>query len=160
MQPHPHLLTFVEDLFISAVYAPVHAAQIVAAFEEVMASYQTFRGKGLVAIGGDLNARSGYNGDVIVSADGKRLLDMCREAGLTVVNSMVDICQGDFTRVQDACLNGVNITLKTTIDYVLVPVEQEDRTVSLTIDADSGLDSDHRPLLMEAYQEQEEGGEG
>ena len=77
-----------------------------------MASYQTFRGKGLVAIGGDLNARSGYNGDVIVSADGKRLLDMCREAGLTVVNSMVDICQGDFTRVQDACVNGVNITFK------------------------------------------------
>ena len=64
---------------------------------------------------------------MIVSADGKRLLDMCREAGLTVVNSMVDICQGDFTRVQDACLNGVNITLKTTIDFVLVPVEQEDR---------------------------------
>jgi hypothetical protein len=41
-----------EDLFISAVYAPVYAAQKVAAFEEVMASYQTFRGKGLVAIGG------------------------------------------------------------------------------------------------------------
>ncbi len=57
-------------------------------------------------------------------------------------------------------MNGVNITFKSTIDYVLVPVEQEDRTVSLTIDADSGLDSDHRPLLMEAYQEQEEGGEG
>jgi hypothetical protein len=35
-----------EDLFISAVYAPVYAAQKVAAFEEVMASYQTFRGKG------------------------------------------------------------------------------------------------------------------
>jgi hypothetical protein len=62
-----------------------------------MASYQTFRGKGLVAIGGDLNARCEYNGDVIVSADGKRFLGMCREAGLTVV----DICQGDFTRVQD-----------------------------------------------------------
>jgi hypothetical protein len=95
-----------EDLFISAVYAPVHAAQIVAAFEEVMASYQTFRVNGLVAIGGDLIAS---NGNVIVSADGKRLLDMCRKAGLTVVNSMVDIYQGDFTRVQDACVNGVNI---------------------------------------------------
>ena len=86
------------DLFISAVYAPVYAAQKVAVFEEVMASYQTFRGKGLVAIGGDFNARCGYNGDVVISAGGKRLLDMCREAGLTVVNSMVDICQGDFTR--------------------------------------------------------------
>jgi hypothetical protein len=47
------------------------------------------------------------------------------------------MCQGDFTRVQDACVNGVNITFKSTIDYVLVPVEQEDRTVSLTIDAES-----------------------
>ena len=57
------------------------------------------------------------NGDVVVSAaEGKRLLDMCREAGLTVVNSMVDICQGDFTRVQDASVNGVNITFKSTID--------------------------------------------
>jgi len=68
---------------------------------------------------------------------------------LTLVNSLADICKSDFTRVQKACVDGVDTTLRTTIDYVLVPSEQEDRTVSLTIDDESGLDSDHRPLLLD-----------
>lgn len=45
------------NLFIGVACAPVYAAQKVAAFEEIMASYQFFRGKGLVAVGGDFNAR-------------------------------------------------------------------------------------------------------
>jgi hypothetical protein len=48
-----------------------------------------------------------------------------------------------------ACVDGVDTTLRTTIDYVLVPSEQEDRTISLRIDDESGLDSDHRPLLLD-----------
>ena len=70
---------------------------------------------------------------------------------MTLVNSLADICKGDFTRVQKACVDGVDTTLRTTIDYayVLVPSEQEDRTISLTIDGESGLDSDHRPLLLD-----------
>jgi hypothetical protein len=88
------------------------------------------------------------HGGIFISAVYAPVYAAQKVAGLTEVNSMADFCQGDFTRLQDACVNGVNITLKTTIDYVLVPVE-EDRTVSLTIDADSSLDSDHRPLLMD-----------
>ena len=136
------------DFFICAAYAPVYVAQKMAAFEEVIASSQTFRGKGLIAIGGDFNARCGYNGDAVVSSEGKRLVGMCQEAGLTLVNSLADICKGDFTRVQKACVDGVDTTFRTTIDYVLVPSEQEDRTISLTIDEESGLDSDHRRLLL------------
>ena len=69
-----------------------------------------------------------------MSSEGKRLVGMCQEAGLTLVNSLADICKSDFTRVQKACVDGVDTTLRTTIDYVLVPSEQEDRTVSLPID--------------------------
>ena len=66
-----------------------------------------------------------------------------------MVNSLADICKGDFTRVQKACVDGVDTTFRTSIDYVLVPSEQEDRTISLTIVDESGLDSDLRPLLLD-----------
>ena len=56
-----------------------------------------------------------------MSSEGKRLVGMCQEAGLTLVNSLADICKGDFTRVQKACVDGVDTTFRIIIDYVLVP---------------------------------------
>ena len=50
--------------------------------------------------------------------------------------------------MQDVEIDGVVCTRKTTLDYVIVPLQQQSRVLELVIDANSGLDSDHRPVRV------------
>ena len=89
------------DMYVCACYAPVYPSQKRDAIAEVVTSYLQFWNKGFVTIGGDFNVRCGHNGDMVVNADGAHLQEVCANHGLNIVNSMEDICEGEFTWEQD-----------------------------------------------------------
>jgi hypothetical protein len=119
-----------------------------AALQEILAGCRVYRNKGLVVLGGDLNARCGCNGDPVINKYGRDLSKGCAEESMCIVNELDELCHGEFTRVQDVVVEGVKHTRKTTLDYVLVPLQQQGRVLDLVIDDKSGLDSDHRPVRV------------
>ncbi len=77
---------------------------------------------GRVVLGGDLNSRCAVNGDTRVKACGRQLLEFCDDTALSMVNSLEEVCAGEFSRTQVVCRRGLEYTNRTTIDYVLVDI--------------------------------------
>ena len=139
------------DAYICAAYVPVYARLKMNALQEIVAGCDEFREKGVVLVGGDLNVRCGCNGDPVTNSHGNAVLKLCAENDLCLANKLEDRCSGEFSRVQDVLIGGVTHTRRTTLDYVLVPVEHEPRILELTIDTEfeqQGLVSDHRPVQL------------
>lgn len=131
-----------QDLYICAVYVPVYPMpERAAAWRELGEGYARYKDLGLVIMCGDMNSRCGMNGDPVLGPSGRQLLGFCSDRELVIVNALVHLCKGQFTRVQ-----GLE---KSTIDYVLVPSVAESTVLSLEIVSDSGLRSDHRPLVAQ-----------
>ena len=65
-----------------------------------------------------------------------------------VLNSREDQCNGRYTRELLMTVAGAKINHQTTIDYVLMPDLQLSSVSSLVIDSNSGLVSDHKPLVL------------
>ena len=137
------------DLYVCAVHLPLYTTprERAKAICDLVAGYNLFKNKGLVVYGGDFNARCGMNGDSLTKTSGRHLFSFCKENSLTIVNSM-DICSGEFTRVQDVIIDGLARTNRTTIDYVLVPSLEESSVLAMQICDESDLDSDHRPVVV------------
>ena len=111
----------VMDAYVCAAYIPVYDNLKKAALKEILAGCRVYRDKGLVILGGDLNARCGCNGDPVTNKYGRNLAKGCAEESMCIVNELEQLCRGEFTRVQDVAIDGVVHTRKTTLDYVLVP---------------------------------------
>ena len=137
------------DLFVCSVHLPLYSSprEREKVITEVQEGYEKFKDRGTVLFGGDFNSRCGLNGDTVLGQSGRQLFDFCKLNSLTIVNDM-ECCTGEYTRVEDVVVNGVTVTRRSTIDYTLVPTADKGMVVDLHIDDNSGLDSDHRPLLL------------
>lgn len=137
------------DLYLGGVYLPCGpSARRTRALESISADYKTFQNLGLVVLGGDLNARCGMNGDTVIDSRGRRLMEFSYERDLTIVNGCADLCSGEYTRELLMTVAGSKVLYKTTIDYILIPSNQLKNVVKLEIAPDSGLTSDHKPLIL------------
>ena len=127
-----------QDLYICGAYAPVYKAQKMDALKEILDGCVRYRNKGHVIVGGDLNVRCAANGDKTTSKPGRYLMTQSAAHGLEIVNQMNDLCQGEFSRVQEVKLkHGGHTTRQTTVDYVLVAAIHEGSVAQFQIDADS-----------------------
>ena len=138
------------DMYICAVYIPVYGKQKTAALEEIWKGYNKFRHEGVVVLGGDLNARCGANSDTVINTAGRTIMRQCQEEEMSLLNLDPKRCFGAFSREQQVTIAKTKETVvhRTTIDYVLIPVEQDHRAKSLCILDDTGLDSDHKPIMV------------
>ena len=137
------------DLYLCVAYAPVYRKQKAAALQELLNGVDRFQDKGDVLVGGDLNVRCAANGDKTVSTPGRTFMADCASRGHCIINHMPGVCLDQFSRVQEVRLkNGTRVTRQTTVDYALVPASRATKVVSLEMDADAHLNSDHRPLVV------------
>ena len=148
------------SLYVCVAHIPVYRDDDVSqterklAFDEISEGLTLFRGKGLLAVVGDLNSRTAMNGDTALKACGKELLKFCNDVdhSLFIVNSSDELCEGQFTRVVPSVRDGVATLDQTTIDYALVEMNAMNLVRKLTILEETELSpvmSDHRPLLLE-----------
>ena len=140
------------DLYVCIVHMP-QGGEVVDrkfALDEIRRGLDRYRVDGTCAVVGDFNARCGCNGDGEVNTPGRVLMDFADEQALTIVNCLDSLCSGSFSRVQTVHRDGAKVVDRTTVDYVLVDDCVLDSVRSLSIIEDAGLNSDHRPLLVEA----------
>jgi hypothetical protein len=102
-----------------------------------------FKAMGQVIFGGDLNARTGSNGDTTTNSRGISLLNAVDNLGLVLVNKLATRCKDSFTRVEPST-KGMR---ETTIDYVICSRDLADRVTSLSFHPDQ-MGSDHKPLVL------------
>ena len=140
------------DIFVAIVYVPHHSQpkERIKAFAELLQGWLLYRDKGLVIIGGDFNSRCAMNGDKVLRTCGRQLLNFCKEHGFTIINGMRDCVRGEFSRTMKECVDGRIILRASTLDYVLVHCDQLNAVINLEIVENSGLDSDHKPLIFTA----------
>ena len=117
------------------------------AFEEMADFLTSHRKLGLCILGGDFNSRCAVNGDAALRTCGSELLEFCEDNTLCMVNSLEDVCSGEFSREQQVCRDGVTSWDKTTIDYMLIDMAYEPIVKSLVFLDLDGLVSDHKPLV-------------
>ena len=137
------------DLYVAGIYLPCGPSIYrQSALEAIGDDYKTFRSLGLVLLGGDMNARCSMNGDMVTDSRGRRLMEFAYERNLTVLNARDDLCSGMFTRELLTTTAGARVVHRTTIDYVMVPDGQVKCVDRMQIIDDSGLISDHKPILL------------
>lgn len=137
------------DLYVCGVYLPCGpATDRQKALEGIAIDFKKFRALGLVLLGGDCNARCSMNGDHITDTRGRRLMEFAHEKELAIINACDSLCDGLYTREIAMVVAGNKVWHRTTIDYVMVPEGQVKCVTALTIVPDSGLVSDHKPLLL------------
>ena len=133
------------DVFLCLVHmhGPEHKAKRAAAFNEIKAGVVKYRSKGILMLMGDFNSRCAMNGDDILLGSGRELMDYCDDETLVIINAL-DVCEGSFTRVEER----ERTVIETTVDYMIIDSQCEERAVNMTIVEDADLDSDHRPLIL------------
>nr|XP_034194846.1 uncharacterized protein LOC117611072 [Osmia lignaria] len=128
-----------------------------AKIEELNPWLEEVEREGRTIIGGDFNARTGEEGgaqekeeedegeerrrskDKKINGEGKRLLEVLRETGWSIVNGSIEGNEeGEFT--------STGARGDTVIDYVIAEAEGRERIVSMKV-GDS-VDSDHHPVIM------------
>jgi len=120
------------------------------AFAEMAAGLVKYKKLGITILCGDFNSRCALNGDPVLDWTGQQLITLAEDYGLSIVNSLVGRCSGQFTRVQrrERLFSAED---KTTIDYALIDSRHEQLVTSLSILGDLGLHSDHRVCLLDLY---------
>jgi hypothetical protein len=115
-------------------------------YTELEARIEEYSRLGTVVLGGDWNARISANGDAVTNAEGVDLCKFADEHGMTIVNTLADKTQGNFTRTELRC-GGLQ---QSTVDYVLVRSADTERVQQLVIPqkADERVLSDHKPLVL------------
>ena len=126
-----------------------------AAFKEITSAVETLKSKGMIIVVGDFNPRAAMNGDTVKDTAGDRFLSFASTNELTVINSL-DLCEGNFTRIQDRLrynkegeiTSRVDKTLYFLYSYVLIHEKWRHKVNRLQILEKADLDSDHCPLLL------------
>ena len=132
------------DVYFCSVYSPDNLDR--AALSEILKSSKLFADKGFILFGGDFNARCSLNGDAITNGPGRRLLDWCALNSFSVLNSSSCV-SGHFSRTQDMVVDGIAVTRKSTLDYIITPSAQDYRLVNMCLAEDHDLLSDHKPVV-------------
>ena len=129
-------------LFIGVAYCPEKENK--AAMVEAVEGLRSYENKGIAVCGGDYNARCALNGDTVINTNGKRLIKLCRRNNLVVANGVAGIASGEFTRTEQR----LGKTVESTLDYVILPQQHVPKVASLEIVSDTGLRSDHKPVVV------------
>ena len=141
------------DIFVCNVYIPPdrdregreRRAEILG---DLTKDVRELRKRGMIVIGGDMNARMSVNGDEMTNAEGEALEIWAAANELVIVNKDEQICKGKYTREQEIqCEDGSCHIQRSTLDYVLVSAECYHHVSSLTICNDK-LGSDHKPISL------------
>ena len=102
----------------------------------------------VLIVGGDLNGRLAMNGDETANAAGEEIRDFADRHDLTIANGLA-VAHGthSFTRAATPDRGAAN----STPDFVLIDTACEAHVTKLRICDDSGIDSDHKPVVMELW---------
>ena len=140
------------SIFICSVYLPpagsVHTQERQQTMRELSINARRFRNQGgAIIIGGDLNGRTGANGDPVTNAEGKELLQFSDDNGLRIINHDPKRSSGLFTW-ERKCGDELQ---RTTIDYALCSSSQYHLVKKLRIrdEPELRLGSDHKPLSLQ-----------
>jgi endonuclease/exonuclease/phosphatase family metal-dependent hydrolase len=139
-------------LYVCVVYLPPagsgYAEERQDIVRDLLSNVTRFRARGAaVVIGGDFNARTGVNGDTVVNAEGRELLQLADSNSLEIINFDRRRCSGHFTRERKY---GTDMQ-RSTIDYVMVDSSHSCLVKKLSIldEPKVRLGSDHKPLLVD-----------
>jgi hypothetical protein len=111
--------------------------------EELTTVAKTLVKQGSIIFGGDLNARTGSNGDTVTNARGVNLQNTLHTLGMELVNKLSTRCTDKFTRIEPYGLG----LRKSTISYVACTRDIVDRVSKLAFHPDQ-MGSDHKPLVL------------
>lgn len=93
-----------------------------------------------IVIGGDLNGRLAMNGDTTANAAGAEIRDFAERNEMVIANAHAT-ARGDCSFTANAA--------RSTVDYALVDAAHDDAITALQIHDNSGIGSDHKPLVLE-----------
>ncbi len=137
-------------VYMCSVYAPQSLDKTARQefWIELQRGVDTYRSRGVLAIGGDFNGRLAMNGDTLTNAAGKELQEFAERNRLTVANALpcavgeLSFCKPIRKR------NGKFGVAASTIDYVLVEQRFEQFVQRVCIDATNDVGSDHKPITL------------
>ncbi|HEX2556777.1 MAG TPA: reverse transcriptase family protein [Nitrososphaera sp.] len=130
--------------FLGSVYRPPSQRDATSFFGSLAADIARYQ---RVIVGGDFNLHIKANGDMVLDANGQKMLDFCTANRLHVVN-LLPCTSGTFSRVQHKEFkDGSVIVEQSTLDYVLVSDNLFPVVSQLLLDAKHQL-SDHKPLVL------------
>ena len=134
-------------LFVGVLYLPPAGSAHSAERSELLAAFSTMtsklKAKGLVVVGGDLNARMAVNGDSVTNAEGRQLVSFAAESGLSIINA-TSKCTGQFS--WERVVKGV--LQQSTIDYCLASSMHIIKKMLILSTPSLRAGSDHKPILL------------